>query len=245
MPVGGARTPAPAVFATTHWSIVLAAGQSPSTDAGAALEELCRIYWRPLYAFVRRQGREPEEARDLTQEFLAHLLRRDDFSRVAPDKGRFRSFLLTALSHFLANDWTRARRLKRGGGIPPLSIERDAEEWLAREPAHLDTPERAYDRRWALTLLERALHRLRTESVTHGRGDVFEALEGALGGDRAEGGLDAVGERLGLSVGAVKTALHRLRRRYGELLRECVAETVERPDQVEGELMDLLQALRP
>jgi RNA polymerase sigma factor (sigma-70 family) len=233
-----------AVFATTRWSMVLAAGQGGDTQSASALEELCRAYWRPLYAFVRRQGRDPEEARDLTQEFFARLLSRDDLARVAPEKGRFRTFLLTALSHFLANEWNRTHRQKRGGGQAPLSIEGDAEEWLAREPAHHDTPERAYERRWALTLLEQALARLRAECRENGRGAVFEALQGTLDGSRVDEGLVALGERIGLSEGAVKTALHRLRRRYGELLREAVAQTVVRPEDVEDELRHLLTALR-
>lgn len=233
------------MFATTRWSVVLAAGRVDAEVSGPALEELCRAYWRPLYAFVRRQGRDPEEARDLTQEFFALLLTRDDLARVGPEKGRFRTFLLTALSHFLANDWNRARRLKRGGGAVPLSIEGDAEEWLAREPAHQETPERAYERRWALTLLEQAMGRLRAECVAQGRGDLFSALQGALDGTKAEGGLGAVGAPLGLSEGATKTALHRLRRRYAEMLREIVAETVGRPEEVEAELRDLLAVLRP
>lgn len=233
-----------AVFATTQWSVVLAAGLGGNTGSLPALEELCRAYWRPLYAFVRRQGRDPEEARDLTQEFFARLLSRDDLARVAPEKGRFRTFLLTALSHFLANEWNRSHRLKRGGGTVPLSIEGDAEEWLAREPVHHDTPERAYERRWALTLLEQALASLRAECIENHRGAVFEALQGALDGSRSDEGLAIVGERIGLSEGAVKTALHRLRRRYGELLREAVARTVARPEDVEDELRHLLTVLR-
>jgi RNA polymerase sigma factor (sigma-70 family) len=224
--------------------VVLTAGQAAATGALPALEELCRAYWRPLYAFVRRQGRDPQEARDLTQEFFARLLSQGDLARVGPEKGRFRTFLLTALSHFLANEWNRAHRLKRGAGVVPLSIEGDAEEWLAREPVHHDTPERAYERRWALTLLEQALDRLRGECAGNGRAAVFEALQGLLDGSRADEGLATVGERLGLSEGAVKTALHRLRRRYGELLREAVAQTVGDPEAVEDELRHLLGALR-
>ena len=233
-------------FNTTHWTVVLQAGDSRAPERDRALEELCRTYWFPLYAFVRRQGRGPDDARDLTQGFFAHLLGNAQLRLVAPEKGRFRTFLLTALSHFLANQWIKDRRLKRGGGQWILSLDDDkAEARFLAEPADFETPERAYERRWALAVLQRAIERLEVEFMASGRRAFFAATRFALSGDRADESYREIAERLGTSEGALKVGILRMRRRFGELLRAEVASTVSSPEEVEAELRHLLTVLRP
>lgn len=229
-------------FATTHWSLVLAA-RAPAEAAGAdALATLCRAYWYPLYAFVRRQGVGPHDAQDLTQEFFARLLEKEWLNAVARERGRFRSWLLAALRHFLANEWDKSRAQKRGGGITFVSIDdSSAESRYAHEPADTITAETLYDRRWALTLLDRVLARLRDEFVAAGKIAHFEALKGTLTGDRTP--YAEIAAALGLSEGAVKVAAHRLRERYRDLIRAEIAETVATPAEVEDELRHLLAAL--
>jgi RNA polymerase sigma-70 factor (ECF subfamily) len=224
--------------------VVLAAGHGDSTQARAALEELCRTYWYPLYAFVRRQGHGPAEAQDLTQEFLARLLARQDLAAVDRAKGKFRSFLLASLTHFLANEWDKARARKRGGGQAPVSLDAETAEARYRlEPADTMSADRVFERRWALTLLDQVLERLRAEAVAEGKGQRFEALKAALVGDEAALPYARIAARLGLSEGAVKVAVHRLRQRYRELLRAEIANTVAGPEQVDEELRHLFQAL--
>ena len=248
MASNGTETPrAPAeCFVTTHWSVVLAAGRSDSTRARAALEQLCRNYWHPLYAYVRGTGYSREEAEDLTQEFFARLLAHNSVARADPARGRFRSFLLASLKHFLANEWEKARALKRGGGAQLLPLDFDTAETRCAQPiASGDTPDRAYDRQWALSLLDAVLGRLRHEYRDAGREHMYLGLRDTLGGGRSEIPYRELGVRLDLSEGAVKVAAHRLRQRYRELLREEIANTVTGPEEVEEELKHLFAALGP
>jgi RNA polymerase sigma-70 factor (ECF subfamily) len=235
-------TPHARVFATTRWSVVLAArGATPAAES--ALAVLCRTYWYPLYAFVRRNGHAPHDAQDLTQEFFARLLAKEWLGEVARERGRFRSFLLAAMQHFLANEWRDAQRLKRGGGVVFVPFDaRDAEDRYLHEPADPLTAEQIYDRRWALDLLERSLARLRTEFEGAGKAAHFEALKFCLTGDKVA--LANVAAQLGSSEGAIKVAVHRLRERYRELIRAEIAETVEGPERIEAELQELQAALR-
>ncbi|MBI4324111.1 MAG: sigma-70 family RNA polymerase sigma factor [Chloroflexi bacterium] len=231
-------------FRTTRWSVVLEARHSPD-DASTALETLCRTYWYPLYAFVRRAGHDPHSAQDLTQEFFARFLAKNYLSDVSPEKGKFRSFLLAALKHFLADEWDKAQTAKRGGGQPLLSLDdATAEARYRLEPSHDLTPDKIFDRRWALTLLEQVLTRLEAEFVDDGKKEMFEELQVFLLGKQSAAPYAQAASRLGMTEGAVKVAAHRLRRRYRELLRLEIAHTVESAGEIEGELRDLLAALR-
>ncbi|MCZ7638590.1 MAG: sigma-70 family RNA polymerase sigma factor [Verrucomicrobia bacterium] len=233
----------PAGFRTTHWSVVLAAGRTGSTIAHEALEHLCRDYWYPLYADVRRRGYPPEEAKDLTQGFFASLLRREDLARVGPEKGRFRTFLLTALDHYLANERDRTRAQKRGGGRPALSLDDEtAENRYRHEPADPLTPATLFERRWAATVLERVTERLRGEYAAAEKGDLFDELEGFLTEKKARARAE-IAARHGVGINAVDVAIHRLRKRYRALLREEIARTVSRPEEVEEEIRALIHAL--
>jgi RNA polymerase sigma-70 factor (ECF subfamily) len=231
-------------FATTRWSLVLRAGQGDSPQATAALEDLCRAYWYPLYAFVRRSGYGAEDARDLTQAFFARLLEKQWLADADPARGRFRSFLLAALKHFLANEWGRAHRLKRGGGREFIPLDAaTAEERYALEPLDLATPELLYDRRWALTLLARAQDRLRGEMTAAGQRERFEALEPTLVGERAALPYHELASRFGVTETAVKSMVLRLRRRFRALLREEVAQATGDAREVDAELASLFAAL--
>jgi len=233
-----------ASFAATRWSVVLAAARGAvSARADEAMAELCRVYWFPLYAYVRRRGCETSEAEDLTQEFFARLLAKNYLASVTPEKGKFRAFLLASLKHFLANEWDRSRAQKRGGGRRPLSLDAlNAEDRYRLEPSHNLTAERLYERHWALTLLERILGRLEMEWTVHGKKPLFDSLKSTLTGS-AEAGYAATGEELGMTEAAVKVAAHRLRRRYRELLREEIAQTVARPEEIDEEIRYLLACL--
>jgi RNA polymerase sigma factor (sigma-70 family) len=233
-------------FRTTRWSVVLAAGAGDERAAGRALEELCRMYWWPIYAFVRRHGHDADRAADLTQAYFLSLLERRDLERMDPERGRFRSFLLAALRNFLAKQRVREHTQKRGGGERPLSLDidlEDAEPRFVREPASDSSPERDFERRWAITLLERVLRRLREEAAAADASERFELLAPHLTGHGDAVPYREIGERLGLSESAVKVAVHRLRKRYGELLRAEVAETVAREDEVDDEIRSLLAAV--
>ncbi len=233
----------PRVFRTTRWSNILAAGvDSPS--ALAALDELCGTYWYPLYAHVRRKGYAPADAQDLTQGFFATLLqRRDSLRGVDPGNGKFRSFLLAALGHFIANDWRHQQAQKRGGGQALFSLDgASAEERYRLEPADDSSPDRVFERRWALTLLERSLSRLEEECTN--RADLFQAMKGMLTGSQHGDRYADIAGRLGMTEGAVKKAAQRLRDRYRDLLRAVVAETVTDPAEVDDELRYLFRALQ-
>jgi RNA polymerase sigma-70 factor (ECF subfamily) len=246
MPIPASHPPCPTGagwFTTTHWSVVLAAGDAASPRADAALEQLCRAYWYPLYAFIRRRGHDAHQAQDLTQAFFADLLARQSLASAQPEKGRFRSFLLGAVQNFLAKERERARTLKRGGHCTFLSLdEEDAEGRYRREPAHDWTPEKLFERRWALTLLDHTLAALRDEHRRAGKLTLFEALESFLSVETT--GYAAPAAALGMSEGAVRVAVHRLRRRYGELLRAGIAQTLASPDEVEAEMAHLFEVLR-
>jgi len=230
------------VFATTRWSVVLTAAGDGPKGAAEALAVLCESYWYPLYAFVRRSGHSPEDAQDLTQEFFARLIAKQWLHDVHPERGRFRSFLLVAMKHFLANEWDRARRLKRGGGQVPLSLDAGAAETrYAREPADPATPEQIFNRRWAFTLLEKVLDRLRREFTAIGKADVFAELEPALSGARLD--YAEIAGRRNLNEGAVRVAVHRLRVRFRDLVRAEIAETVTNDAEIESELKHLFAAL--
>jgi RNA polymerase sigma-70 factor (ECF subfamily) len=232
-------------FVTTHWSVVLTAGRDNATGAHEALAKLCQTYWYPLYAYVRRRGHSPEDAQDLTQEFFARLLERSWIGRADRQKGRFRSFLLSALNHFLADEWDKARAQKRGGGFKFVPLQFDqAETRYGHEPADQSTTaEQNYERRWALTLLEEVLQRLRAEYISEGHAELFEALHPCLVGDRTAQPYVELGAKLSMSEGAVKSAVHRLRQRYRHLLHDQIAQTVARPGDVEEELKHLFSAL--
>jgi RNA polymerase sigma-70 factor (ECF subfamily) len=230
------------MFATTRWSLIAAARDPAAPEARQALAELCELYWYPLYAYVRRRGHDHAAAEDLTQEFFARLLERHDWAAADPDRGRFRSFLLAACQHFLANEHDRATAQKRGGGRQPLSLDfADADGRYLAEPAHDQTAERLFERRWALTLLEQVLAGLRSEYESAGKGRLFEALKGSLAGPELPYAEVAV--ELGMGEGAVKVAAHRLRQRYRDRLRAAIAETVAGEGQIDEELRDLFAAL--
>ena len=221
-----------------------AAGADSTLRARQALEQLCRIYWPPLYAFVRRSGSPPHDAQDLVQGFFLQLLAKEALDAVDPRKGKFRSFLLAALKHYLSNERDRARAQKRGGGLAPISIDaQDAEGRYLYEPADSITPDKLYERRWALTVLEQALVRLQAEYAASGRGAVFEKLKGALTSDAARAPHAEIARELDMTPGAVKVAAHRLRQRFGEVLRAEIAETVARPEDIEEEIQHLFDAL--
>ena len=236
--------PGAGTFALTHWSVVMAAGSSDSTHARDALETLCRTYWHPIYAFVRRQGHSPHDAQDLTQEFFARFLEKNYLGGVDRAKGRFRSFLLTCLKHFLANEWDKAGAQKRGAHpiLIPINVQSAETSW-GLEPAESMTAEKIFERRWALTLLEQVLARLRAEYTRDGKARTFEQLKSTLSGERRSVPYAEIGTRLGMSEGAVKVAVHRLRQRYRELVREEIAHTVSGPEQVEDEIRALFAAL--
>jgi RNA polymerase sigma-70 factor (ECF subfamily) len=232
-------------FATTHWSVVLAAGERDSPQAREAMARLCSAYWYPLYAFVRRQGHSADQAQDLTQEFFTRLLEKDYLRAVDRGRGRFRTFLLACFRHFLANEYDRASAKKRGGGRSFLSIDvRATEHRNSLEPCHALTAEKLFERRWALTLLEQTLGRLRAEFIQTGRGPLFDQLKGCLTGDQPPGGYQELAHRLGMTAGAVTVAVHRLRQRYREILREEIAQTVVDQSEIDGEIRDLFAALR-
>jgi RNA polymerase sigma-70 factor (ECF subfamily) len=234
--------PANPGFATTRWSLVVAAQQKAAPQAGAALADLCRLYWYPLYAFIRRRGHDATEAEDLTQAFFARLLEKDGLAAVTPTRGRFRSFLLAACQHFLANERERASARKRGGGrVLPLDLS-DAEVRYCREPSHELTPEVLFERRWALALLARVLQGLREEYELGGKGRLFDALRGQLTGD-GTAAYATLAADLGMTENAVKTAVHRLRKRYGERLRAEIADTVATEAEIDEEIRELFRAL--
>jgi RNA polymerase sigma factor (sigma-70 family) len=231
-------------FPTTRWSVVLAAKGSDSAEVREALESLCGAYWYPLYAYTRSRGHDPETARDLTQAFFAHLLERDFLEPVAPEKGRFRAFLLASLKNFLSHERERAQALKRGGGVSTLPIDgEDAEGRYGREPVERLTPEQVFERRWGLTIMERAMERL--EAANASRPEQFAQLKSYLTGAEPTVAYREAAADLGLSEGAVKTAVHRLRKEYGRILREEIAATVAEPGDLDDELRHLLTVVRP
>ena len=231
-------------FSTTHWSVVLLAGQDDSPQAAQALEQLCQTYWYPLYAYVRRQGHSPEDAQDLTQEFFTQLLAKHYLARVDPRKGKFRSFLLAGLKNLLRDEHDKASRLKRGGGQAVLSLDaQTAEARYQLEPMDQDDPERAFERSWAQALVERVLARLEQEHVQAGKTEHFACLKQFLTGAKDYQDYPAVAEHLEMTEGATRVAVHRLRQRFGELFREEVADTLTDPGEIAAEMRHLLSVL--
>jgi RNA polymerase sigma factor (sigma-70 family) len=225
------------LFATTHWSVVLSTADQDSPEAAAALEQLCRTYWFPLYAYVRRTGYSPEDAEDLTQQFFARFVEKRSFGVANPARGRFRTFLLKSLQHFLADDWRRAHRVKRGGGVLQVPLDAVAAEsrYLA-EITDTMTPERAYEQHWASTLLEQVLEQMHQDYSRAGKKQLFEALEDLLWGPDPEVCYAVLAKNLGLTEGALRGAVFRLREHYRERLRAEVAHTVSAPGEIDAEL---------
>lgn len=233
------------VFATTHWSVVLAASEAESARSHEALENLCRVYWYPLYAYVRRKGYAVHDAQDLTQEFFTRLLARNYVSVADRNKGKFRSFLLGTLEHFLAREWTKANAQKRGGGTLTFSLdELDAENRYRLEPSHDRTAKKMFDQRWAITVLEEAMSRLREECLSHNKSDLLSAVAASLSGEKGEASYSQIAAELNMGESAVKMAVLRLRRRYGELIRAQIAQTVTTPEEADEELHYLFSVLR-
>jgi DNA-directed RNA polymerase specialized sigma24 family protein len=232
-------------FATTHWSIVRAVNHEDSSAASSALQELCQIYWYPLYTYIRRQGHDANGAADLTQAFFADLLQREDLKKVDPDLGKFRSFLLTALKHFLINQWDKAKAQKRGGGKSPLSLDFGAaDDRYQLEPSHAQTPDLIYQKQWAKTLLERVQQELKSEFAKRGKAHQFDKLQNFLAGKNKEETLAIAAAQLEMSEVAAKVALHRMRQRFGELLRAEIEQTVSTPEEVDIEIQQLFDVLR-
>ena len=233
-------------FDATNWNLVAAAGDKENPDSSAALAELCEIYWYPLYAYARRRVQDDEAARDLTQGFFAELLERNYIAVADQERGKFRSFLLSGLQRYMNNQWERQRAQKRGGGRAPLSLDLDtAENGYKLEPADDRTPEDVFEETWATTLLGRADRRLRREMLESGKKDRFELLAPFVIGDGADAPYKQVAETLNLSEGAVKVAIHRMRKRFGDILRAEVADTVGHEDDVDEELRHVLALAGP
>jgi RNA polymerase sigma-70 factor (ECF subfamily) len=237
-------TEAPSPFAATRWTVVLTAAAPDAPDAGEAFGRLYRDYWPALYGYVRRRGHEPAAAEDITQDFFAHLLEKQRLNGLTREGGRFRSFLLTALKHHLANEWDRSRAGKRGGGLAPLSLDDVAAESAFQQTTADPAPaEQAFDRQWALTVLDLARRQLEKELAESGKADWLHVLGSSLlggGGDSPRAGQAA---QLGMSEGALKVAIHRLRKRFGELLRQEIARTVDDPIEAAAELRYLIEVV--
>ena len=231
------------IFATTRWTVVLTAGRKSAPQAAQAMEELCRAYWYPLYAYVRRQGHSREDAEDLVQGFFARFLAKNYLEGLSSERGKFRAFLLASLKNYMANEWDRTHRQKRGGGATVLSLDwQGADTRYQIDPPDRLSPDKLFDRTWALTLLEQVVSRLRDECVADGRGRLFEQLKPFLMSGSSAIPYAQAAEALGLAEGATRVAVHRLRRRYRELLREEIAQTLLDPAQVADEMQALFAA---
>lgn len=231
-------------FNTTHWSVVMMAGQDGSPAAAAALEQLCRTYWYPLYAYCRRQGYGQPDGEDLTQQFFSVFLAKNSFAAATPDRGRFRNFLLASFRHFLANEHHRSQTAKRGGRFAFVSWDEiELESHYQNEPMDGLTPEKLFDQAWAFTLLGRAMKDLRDEYAAAGKGQLFDALQVFLTGEKTEITYEEIGAMLQMGESAVKMAVSRLRQRYGQMLRREIAHTVTEPAWVEDELRHLVGVL--
>jgi RNA polymerase sigma factor (sigma-70 family) len=231
------------IFATTHWTVVLAAGRRRTPQSDRALEELCRAYWFPLYAYVRRHGHSKEDAEDLTQEFFARFLGKNYLASLSAERGRFRAFLLAALKHFLANEWDKSRRQKRGGGVTPLSLDwQTADTQFQIAATAGPSPDRAFDREWAVTLLAQVIERLRAECEADGRARQFAELKIFLTAGKGELSHADAAQKLGLGETAVRVAVHRLRKRYRQLLRDEIAQTLADGADVDEEMRALFGA---
>jgi RNA polymerase sigma factor (sigma-70 family) len=232
------------VFVTTHWSIVLAAGRSDTTRSRDALARLCQTYWYPLYAYVRRRGYSAHDAQDLTQSFFAHMLEKQSIIAADPERGRFRSFILTAMNNFLAQEWQKSRAQKRGGGSEVFSLDlAQAEQRYDLEPATSETPDKDFDKKWALALLESVMAQLEADYKQENKTDLFNALKQTLTGSRESQPYAELAKQLDMSEAAIKVAVHRLRKRYRELLQSEIANTVSSPQDIKEEMRQLFAAL--
>jgi len=232
-------------FATTHWSLVLDAGRRSAPEAEAALEMLCRAYWFPLYAFARRRGYSPDDAADLTQEFFSRLIEKSFLESADPERGRFRTFLLTIFQRFLAKEFDRSQAIKRGGGLTQFPIDfEDGEMRYADSLTDEQTPERIFERQWALTMLQRVVDQLRTEYLSKGKIELFEQCRSFLVGSRATIASAETASKLNMTEGALRVAIHRLRERYRELLRSEVAGTIADETTIDDELLQLRRAIQ-
>lgn len=231
------------IFATTHWTVVLAAGQRHTPQSDSALEQLCRTYWFPLYAYVRRRGHAKADAEDLVQAFFARFLGKNYLAGLTEERGRFRAFLLAALKNFLINEWKYANRQKRGGGETPLSLDWETADTKFQVAAQAEpSPDQAFDREWALALLSRVIERLQAECVADGKAKLFEQLKVFLAAGKSETAQSEVARALGMEEGAVRVAVHRLRKRYRQLLRDEIANTLSDPAMVDEEMRTLFGA---
>jgi RNA polymerase sigma factor (sigma-70 family) len=242
--MSGAKPSGAGNFPVTHWSVVLTAGKPDSTRAQVALSQLCQTYWFPLYAHARRRGYNPHDAEDLTQEFFAQLLEREAFAAADPFRGRFRSFLLASMNNFLTTEWKKARAQKRDAAQEILSLDFSAAEGrYDLEPADNFTPDKAFDKQWALALLDTVLKELEADYLATGKKDLFSALRQTLAGSREAQAYGELAKSLAMSEGAVKVAVHRLRGRYRDLIRQQIANTVATPEEVAAEMRHLFAAL--
>ena len=231
------------VFATTHWTVVLAAGKRSTPQSDLALEQLCRTYWFPLYAYVRRRGHTKEDAEDLTQAFFARFLARNYLAGLSAERGRFRAFLLASLKHFLINDWKKSHRQKRGGGEAPLSLDWETADTKFQVAATNEpSPDKAFDREWALALLARVIERLQKECEAGGRTKLFGQLKIFLTTGKDESAQSKAAKSLGMEEGSVRVAIHRLRKRYRQLLRDEIAQTLSDATDVDEEMRALFGA---
>lgn len=231
------------IFATTHWTVVLAAGQRHTPQSDHALEELCRTYWFPLYAYVRRHGHAKADAEDLTQAFFARFLAKNYLAGLSAERGRFRAFLLAALKNFLVNEWKHASRQKRGGGARALSLDWETADTKFQVAARAEpSPDQAFDREWALALLSKVIERLQTECTADGKAKLFEQLKVFLAAGKGETAQSDMAHALGMEEGAVRVAVHRLRKRYRQLLRDEIANTLSDPAMVDEEMRALFGA---
>ncbi len=232
-------------FNTTHWSVVLTASDPASPAVEDALNRLCSAYWYPLYAWLRCRGQSQHDAQDLTQAFFVHLLDKERLRSTHPQKGKFRSFLLASLKNFLANEYDKTQALKRGRQFTLISMDEElGENRFSRMPAHEASPDKAFEQSWATTLLEAVLEQLRREYASESKLTLFEALQVYLSGDRGAMPYAEMAARLEMSQGALKMAVLRMRRRFGELLREEIAHTVSRPEEIDGEIRALFAAVQ-
>ena len=231
-------------FATTQWSVVLAAGQDRSETSRQALAQLCEVYWYPLYAYIRGRVENVHEAQDLTQEFFSELLERQTIAKAQPDRGRFRAFLLTCLKNFLNNAWQKNQRQKRGGGQCILSLDFvNAESRLSREPSHDATPEKLFERRWVLAVLHQVLEMLQDQLVRDGKSAYFDQLKGCLTGSATAADYDRAAAKLNITPGAAKQATYRLKKQYRQLFREEIGRTLENQRDIDDEMAHMLQYL--
>jgi RNA polymerase sigma-70 factor (ECF subfamily) len=231
------------IFATTHWTVVLAAGKQSTPQSDRALEELCRAYWFPLYAYVRRRGHTKEDAEDLTQAFFARFLEKNYLAGLSAERGRFRAFLLASLKHFLANEWDKSRRQKCGGGVPPLSLDwQTADKQFQVAATNEPSPDQAFDREWAVALLAKVIERLKAECEAAGRGKQFAELKVFLTVGKGALSHAEAARKLGMDETAVRVAVHRLRKRYRQLLRDEIAQTLADATDVDEEMRALFGA---